>query len=178
MCGPQRNQVLTLLTVAGLLLSLPVSSIASRSDSVRAITFAPANPQCGHWAIMRCCESLGVPIEMQTILKLLPPKEAGASMLELKKVFTRIGLKPVGKRETLQGLIKGPFPAITHLGGNHFVTVSAADDEVVCFFDGGGRAGTMTCSRSGWEFSRPSCCRLYSCNIQCQNVDGYLSAVT
>lgn len=135
-----------LLTVAGLVTSITVPLIAKTSDNVSGSTFDPAKPQCGHWAIMRCCELLGVPIEMQTILKLLPPKETGSSVLELRDVFRKIGLEAVGKRETLKGLLGGPFPAIAHLGGDHFVTVSAADDEVVRFFDGSGRVAAMTVS--------------------------------
>ncbi|MBA7655312.1 hypothetical protein ES703_63216 [subsurface metagenome] len=41
-------------------------------------------------------------------------------MLELRDVFRRIGLKATGKRETLEGLIKGPYPAVAHLNGNLF----------------------------------------------------------
>lgn len=50
----------------------------------------------------------------------MPPKEEGASMLELRDIFRRIGLKATGKRETLEGLIKGPYPAVAHLNGNLF----------------------------------------------------------
>ena len=120
-----------------------VAEIASCSNESK---FNPAAPQCGHWAILRSCELLGVPIEMQTLIKLMPPNEKGADMLELRDVFKRIGLNVTGKRETLEGLTKGLFPAIAHFGDDHFVTVSVADDKMVRFFDGSGRAKTMKIS--------------------------------
>lgn len=150
---PPRRHVLMLLTVAGLVTSITVPLIAKTTNSVSGSAFDPAKPQCGHWAIMRCSELLGVPIEMKTIQKLLPPKEDGASMLDLRKVFKEIGLKAIGKRETLRGLVGCSFPAIAHLGGDHFVTVSAADDEVVRFFDGGGRVAAMTVSKFEKEWT-------------------------
>jgi ABC-type bacteriocin/lantibiotic exporter with double-glycine peptidase domain len=73
-------------------------------------------------------------------------------MLELRNVFRRIGLKATGRRETIEGLIKGSYPAIAHLDSNHFVTVSMADDKVVRFFDGSGRAKTMKLSDFGKEW--------------------------
>lgn len=153
MPGPPRRHVLMLLTVTGLVTSITVPLIAKTSASASGSTFDPAKPQCGHWAIMRCCELLGVPIEMKTIVKLLPPKEDGASMLDLRKVLGRIGLKSLSKRETSAGLVGGSLPAIAHLGGDHFVTVSAADDEVVRFFDGGGRVAAMTVSKFEKEWT-------------------------
>jgi len=142
----KQSKKLMLLTSIGLINLIAISLIAGISDSANGSTFDPAASQCGHWAILRSCELLGVPIEMQTILKLLPSNESGANMLELRDVFRRIGLKATGKRETLEGLIKGPYPAVAHLGGDHFVTVSVADDKVVRFFDGSGRAKTMKLS--------------------------------
>ncbi len=146
MPGQLRKRILILLTAAGLVNLITMPLIAEISSSVNGSTFNPAAPQCGHWVILRSCELLGVPIEMQTILKLLPPKETGATMLELREVFRRIGLKAIGKRETLAGLAGGTFPSVAHLGGDHFVTVSVADDEVVRFFDGGGRVSAMKVS--------------------------------
>jgi len=146
-CVQPRKRIVMLLTAAGLVSLAAVPLVAGTRDSASAKTFDSSAPQCGHWAILRSCELLGVPIQMETILKLLPPNEGGASMLELREVFRQVGLNAVGKRETLEGLIGGPFPSIAHMGGEyepHFVTVSAANDECVRLFDGGGRATAMT----------------------------------
>jgi len=154
MSGQLSKRMFIFLTAAGLINLITIPLIAEISGSVNGSTFNTAAPQCGHWAILRSCELLGVPIEMQTILKLIPPKETGASMLELREVFRRIGLNAVGKRETSEGLVRGPFPSIAHLGGDHFVTVSVANDEVVRFFDGSGRAKTMKLSDFGKKWDR------------------------
>jgi len=108
-------------------------------------------PQCGHWVILRSCQLLGVPVEMQTILQLLPPRDSGASMLELRNTLKRIGLKATGKRQTTAQLAQGPFPVIAHLSAgharaDHYVTVSSADEKTVRVFDDSGRAKTIAAS--------------------------------
>ena len=97
MLGQLKKQIFILLTGIGLSTLIVIPLIAGRPNIVNGGTFNPAAPQCGHWAILRCCELLGVPIEMQTIIKLLPPSKNGASMLELRDVFRRIGLKATEK---------------------------------------------------------------------------------
>jgi hypothetical protein len=154
MSGRLSKRMFIFLTASGLVNLITMPLIAEISVSVNGSTFNPAEPQCGHWAILRCCELLGVPIEMQTIINLLPPKETGATMLELREVFRRIGLKAIGKRETSEGLIRGTFPSIAHLDVDHFVTVSAANDESVRLFDGSGRAKTMKLSDFGKKWDR------------------------
>ena len=154
MSGQLSKRMFIFLTAAGLVNLVAMPLIAEISGSVNGSTFNPAAPQCGHWVILRSCELLGVPIEMQTILKLLPPKETGATMLELREVFRRIGLKAIGKRETLAGLAGGTFPSVAHLGVDHFVTVSAANDEAVRLFDGSGRAKTIKLSDFGKKWDR------------------------
>lgn len=154
MSGQLSKRMFIFLTAAGLVNLITIPLIAETSSSINGSTFNPAKPQCGHWVILRSCELLGVPIEMPIIKVLMPPKEEGTSMLELRDVFRRIGLKATGKRETLEGLIKVPYPAVAHLNGNHFVTVSVADDEMVRFFDGSGRAKTMKLSDFGKKWDR------------------------
>jgi len=148
--GEPGKRIFVLLTVAGVVNLFSVCLLAGSSAGINGKAFDPAAPQCGHWAILRSCELLGVPIQMKTILKLLPPDERGASMLQLRNVFRQIGLEAIGRRETLEGLIRGPLPFIAHLDGDHFVTISAVNDEVVRFFDGDGHPAALTVS----EFER------------------------
>jgi len=96
-------------------------------------------PQCGHWALLRSCELLGVPIQMDQLMSLLPPSERGHSMLLLKQALTRIGLRAEGRSETFGKLAAGTFPAIVHLSPDHFVVVVAANERHVTVFDGEGR---------------------------------------
>lgn len=48
---------------------------------------------------------LGVPVEIKAITQLLPAKEGGASMLELRDTLGQIGLDAVGKRLTVGELV-------------------------------------------------------------------------
>lgn len=149
---------LLITTVLLLILSISVVIVIPLfkkvSDNLSRNIFDLNEPQCGHWAILRSCELLGVPIEMQTIKELLHPKQQGASMLELHDVLKKIGLKSTGHRETVDGLSKFSCPFIAHVGGDHFVTVSSIDDKKVIFFDGNGRARTKTLSEFDKEWSK------------------------
>lgn len=106
-------------------------------------------PQCGHWAILRTCELLGVPTDIRTIIKMLPPRQSGHSMLELAKVLRRIGLKTSGKRVGFEELTTGSFPVVVHLKPDHFVTISKIDGKHIYIFDMSGRVVVL--DRSEFE---------------------------
>lgn len=95
-------------------------------------------PQCGHWSILRCCQILGVPVEMKNLLVWLPPEERGHHMLALSQTLKQIGLHTEGRKETFDALKTGPFPMIAHLEPNHFVVIASIDDSHIYFFDGTG----------------------------------------
>ncbi len=96
-------------------------------------------PQCGHWAILRCCQMLGVSINIQDLLNWLPPKKRGHSMYSVSKILEQIGLHTEGKRETYSELIATSDPVIAHMKPDHFVVVISGDDSHVYVFDGSGR---------------------------------------
>ena len=125
-------------------------SIASSGDNRSDKGCDGAVVQCGHWVILRTCELLGVPLEIPRILEMLPSKERGHSMLELKRTLIQIGLATTGKRESFKRFMRGPFPAIAHIRSSHFVTVWKADEKYVYFFDGSGRSAIVRAS----EFQR------------------------
>jgi len=113
-------------------------------------------PQCGHWSILRSCELLGVPIEMKTLLQMLPAKSGGHSMLEMAQTLRVIGLKAVGKRENLEELARSSFPVIVHLiEPDHFVTISKIEDQHIYVFDGAGRSGALAAAefKEMWDGS-------------------------
>ncbi len=107
-------------------------------------------PQCGHWAILRCCQILGVPVQMKTLLEWLEPDEQGHHMLALSQTLRRIGLHTEGRKEQFDALKAGPFPVIAHLEPNHFVVVTLVNDSHIFLFDGSGRRRALRFS----EFSR------------------------
>ncbi len=107
--------------------------------------FDNKTPQCGHWAILRSCEFLGVPIEMVNVLNLLSIKKQGNSMYELLKVFDKIGLLAEGKKETLEGVAdKEIYPCIAYVDNNHFIVIVNIEKNNVYFYDGDGRRSIST----------------------------------
>ncbi len=97
-------------------------------------------PQCAHWSILRCCQLLGVPVEMETILEKLPNDSRGHSMEQIDGILHEIGFETEGRSETFEHLRSGLFPRIAHFTKpDHFVVVSAVDDRYVHIFDENGR---------------------------------------
>ncbi len=96
-------------------------------------------PQCGHWVILRCCQILGVPVEMKDLLVWLPPNERGHHMLALSRTLRRIGLHAEGRQQSFDKLKTGPFPVIAHLEPDHYAAVTSVDDDYIYLFDGTGR---------------------------------------
>jgi hypothetical protein len=98
-------------------------------------------PQCAHWSILRCCQLLGAPVTLKTLLELLPYQEEGHSMFQMTEVLHKIGFETEGRRENLFSLANGTFPCIAHLtnsNSGHFIVVSGIDDDYVHVFDGNG----------------------------------------
>ena len=99
-----------------------------------------SRPQCAHWSILRCCQLLGAPVEMDAILKKLPTDTRGHSMGQVSEVLHTIGFETEGRKENLGSLSAGVFPCIAHLSNpNHFVVISAIDSQYVHLFDGSGQ---------------------------------------
>jgi ABC-type bacteriocin/lantibiotic exporter with double-glycine peptidase domain len=96
-------------------------------------------PQCGHWVVLRCCEILGVPLEMEDVMRLLPFRPQGHSMSSLKKTLEAIGLRVEARKARFGTLVTGRFHVIAHLQPDHYVVVFRADERYVTLFDGYGR---------------------------------------
>lgn len=136
-------------TVSGFLMALFVSSVLGiiyykHRLQAKVTGDATLAPQCGHWCIRRCCELLGVPVELPTIVELMPPSADGHSMLQMAAVLQRIGLETEGRKETVGTLAKRGFPCIVHLKQNHFIVVSGIENGRVHLFDGWGRRSTTS----------------------------------
>lgn len=101
---------------------------------------APQTAQCAHWCVRRCCELLGAPVELPTIMERLPPREGGHSMLEMAQLLRDIGFQVDGLNETIESILSKPTPRIVHLADpDHFVVVVGATPERVHLFDSEGR---------------------------------------
>ena len=91
-------------------------------------------PQCGHWVILRSCEILGVPINMQDILELLPYEEQGHSIYTLLKTLIKIGLRAEGRQVTIDSLKNISLPFIAHIKPDHYIVVAGIEDGYIYIF--------------------------------------------
>lgn len=97
-----------------------------------------ARPQCGQFAVHFECLRHGLPVSMDDICKILPPKPAGESLLELSEAIQKLGLRCEGRRQTWEELCKDEFPVILH-GRDHFFVVDwVRADGTVGIVDGEG----------------------------------------
>jgi predicted double-glycine peptidase len=99
-------------------------------------------PQCGQYAILRLCERAGVPLSMEDVCTLLPPKPKGESLLEISRTLERIGFNVHGQQVTWSELWEQPLPLIAH-SKDHFVVVERFAKGYVFLLDGSGQRATM-----------------------------------
>ena len=114
-------------------------------------------PQCGQHCIHRICQLLGVPIGIDEICSICPPKNDGESLKELEEAFISIGLKSHGlysDTQSAETLLEIPRPFIASLSG-HFIVVDAFDKTkgVLRVFDveGGRRLAAMPSFLDRWD---------------------------
>ncbi len=102
-------------------------------------------PQCGHWCVLRCCELLGAPVDMKTVLELLPPRSGGHSLLEIADTLKEVGFDVEGRRGRLEAAAKGDLPCIVHLRDpDHFVVLLATEENRFDVFDNAGQRRTLS----------------------------------
>ena len=79
-------------------------------------------PACSHWCVYRCSRMLGAPVDMDEVLRLLPPRATGHSLREVRDALRQIGLEANGCQESYDAFLEGEFPCIVHLKDpDHFV---------------------------------------------------------
>ena len=144
--GRNRYRVLA-LTLAGIGLLVSTSRVSAEDAE------APSKPQCAQFCVDFCCKLYGVPLSMANIMQLLPPKERGESMWEIKRTLEKIGLSTDGQRMDFDALMASSHPVIAYMSQNHFVLVEKADEQTVRLLDGHGRRTTVTAEafRQGWD---------------------------
>ncbi|HMP03604.1 MAG TPA: DUF1573 domain-containing protein, partial [Gemmatales bacterium] len=102
---------------------------------------APGRLECGHWAVIRASELLGVPVEPRRVAMEMPVGPKGHSMLDLVQGLERQGLRATAWRKDLDAFLASAAGVyVVHLKSpDHFVVVSQASGERIGLFDGYGR---------------------------------------
>jgi predicted double-glycine peptidase len=97
--------------------------------------------QCGHWAVLRASQLAGVPIEMEKVLQVLPARESGHSLLEIKTALVDLGFAVEAREITLEENEDIALPCIVALSDpDHFiVTLAVHEGSLHCFDNGGQR---------------------------------------
>jgi len=126
--------LLLVITCVAITIVLAVNKKNDDTDSV-----ATVKPQCGHYAIQRCCEILGVPVDINQLVQYMPINSKGHNLLTLSKVLKKIGLKTKGVKINYESLTKLKGPVIVHIQPEHWVVVVNATDKYVTYFDNTGR---------------------------------------
>lgn len=133
-----KDSISLINVIIGVTLLLFICSLAMAADQAQKKS-ERLEPQCGHWAILRCCEILGVPMNIKDLMSWLPPEKQGHSMYVVSKILKKIGLHTQGRRETFDRFTDDSYPIIAHMEPDHFVVVVGRDDSYVFLFDGNGR---------------------------------------
>src|SRR4051812_37218752 len=110
--------------------------------------------QCGHFALLRVCQLLGVITLEKDVLAAMPPKALGHSFTDLRLAAERMNLQTEGFVEDWPTLMTGQVPAILQLRNpDHFVVLSRADGDQPIIFDdiGKRRAVTAHSIRRRWS---------------------------
>jgi len=122
--------------VTVLLLTLNTQLIPCKAEQPKKL-----GPQCAQHCIHFCCLLLGVPLTLDKICEILPPKQQGESLAEMYQALKQIGFEAQGLETTFENVKKGPFPVIAHLkmpSTGHFCVLEAVDNNNVMLLDGDG----------------------------------------
>jgi len=101
--------------------------------------------QCGHFALLRACQLLGVITSEAEVLKAMPQKALGHSFTDLRNAAERMNVQADGFVADWSAVIEGPVPVILHLREpEHYVVLARADDHQPVIFDGTGKRQVVT----------------------------------
>jgi hypothetical protein len=97
--------------------------------------------QCGHWALIRSAQLVGVHVTQKKAVELLPYDMRGHSLLEITEALKSLAIAVEGRNDTLESLGSRGYPCILHLRQpDHFVVLSNIDERGrLHIYDGDGR---------------------------------------
>ncbi len=114
-----------------------VGFMASRTGTL--VSKSDQALQCGHWALLRSTQLLGVPLSVAQARKFLPPSPDGHSMLELRSAIESLGFQGSAEQISKEDLFRRVGVAIVHLKNpDHFVVMKQGNNAGTIIFDGAG----------------------------------------
>lgn len=113
-----------------------------RTDPAGIVVFDKL--ECGHWALIRCCHLLGLPMSPQDAVRCLPRRRStGHTLLDLKASLETLGFEVEPRFQTLDDALaeeKTGRPVILHLTKpDHFVVLSRQSGGTAVIFDATGQ---------------------------------------
>jgi len=129
-----------------------VGFMASRTGTL--VSKSDQALQCGHWALLRSTQLLGVPLSVAQVRQFLPASPDGHSMLELRSAIESLGFQGNAERISTENLFRRDGVAILHLQNpDHFVVMKQSSGAGTIFFDGTGSRRRLNPSAIGDRFS-------------------------
>lgn len=140
MQAPRKSLVLPLVLVAAAA-AIGLGYLTKRETiDVRPPTRSRAEFECGHYAVLRVCELLGIPVSPGAVRDLLPANNDGHSLKQLADALGRLGLTARGRKESLDSFLTKSGIRIVHMSSpDHFIVVARSSPDRVAYFDNWGR---------------------------------------
>lgn len=103
-------------------------------------------PQCAQFSAHHICQQLGVPLTLRQVCEMIPAKDVGESMLEIKRFLEKAGLECTGVKVKLSDLRNERLPVIAHMLTKtneemlipHWIVVQEVDTRQIKILDGFG----------------------------------------
>jgi ABC-type bacteriocin/lantibiotic exporter with double-glycine peptidase domain len=97
------------------------------------VVFQMNTNECGPCALKMIFDYYDIPISLKKIETGITLTEKGTSMLDLKKIAERNGLKAEGWRFTFDDFMRSSFPSILYVNNNHFIVADSVRQDTVYF---------------------------------------------
>lgn len=142
---------LTVASAAGL--GLAVQAFRTSASSAQS---PGAGLECGHWAVLRSCELLGIPLSAKRVRDMMPAGPRGHSLKDLADTLHVLGLETKARSETFETFLEQEGVRIVHISKpDHFIVILRTGSKGVSFFDDRGRHQHMSVEtlKSRWSGS-------------------------
>jgi hypothetical protein len=132
------------MLLGGLRASADTTEKYPTANAITERNISNADVQCAHWCAFRVCQLLGENVAIGQVVEEIPPREGGASLLDLKLWFERRGFQVDGVSLPLSDLDsrKDMLPVIAQLSNPyHFIVIAESAERLLYTFDAKGDYG-------------------------------------